>query len=164
MNNNVKYIVSPAQQYALEAAIDMNHPLLLTGEPGTGKTEMANWAVAYLNDKEGGYHPNVQVFNTKTTSKASDLFYTYDALSHFQAANLRGEQAVPPERFITLNAFGKAIAYSDPGRSEFADKFGLILPEKPQHTVVLIDEVDKAPRDFTNDLLDEIVNYRFSIR
>lgn len=161
----IKYIASPAQQYALEAALDMNQPLLITGEPGTGKTEMADWALDYLNQKTGNaYWPEVLRFNTKTVSKAADLFYTYDALSHFQAANMRGEQAVPVEQFITLNAFGKAVAYSNPARVEFAEKFRLVLPPKPMNAVVLIDEVDKAPRDFTNDLLDEILNYRFAIR
>lgn len=165
MSQSVKYIASEAQQYALEAAIAMKQPLLLTGEPGTGKTEMARWALHHLNQQNpGSYFPEVLQFNTKTVSKASDLFYTYDALAHFQAANLRGERAVPTENFITLNAFGKAIAYSDPGRVEFKEKFGLQLPATPMNSVVLIDEVDKAPRDFTNDLLDEILNYRFSIR
>jgi len=159
------YIASPAQQYALEAAIEMGQPLLITGEPGTGKTEMAEWALAYLNQKTGNtFWPEVLRFNTKTISKASDLFYTYDALSHFQAANMRGEKAASVEQFISLNAFGKAVAYSDPQRTEFAKNFGLSLPQLPMNSVVLIDEVDKAPRDFTNDLLDEILNYRFAIR
>lgn len=161
----IKYIASPAQQYALEAALEMNQPLLITGEPGTGKTEMADWALDYLNQKTGNaYWPEVLRFNTKTISKATDLFYTYDALSHFQAANLRGGPTASVEQFISLNAFGKAVAYSDPARTEFAEKFKLALPPKPMNSVVLIDEVDKAPRDFTNDLLDEILNYRFAIR
>ncbi|MCW5924717.1 MAG: MoxR family ATPase [Saprospiraceae bacterium] len=160
-----KYIPSPAQQYALDAAIEMNQPLLITGEPGTGKTEMAEWALDYLNQKNNNtYWPEVLRFNTKTISKATDLFYTYDALSHFQAANMRGEQAASVEQFITLNAFGKAVAYSDPARTELAEKFGLVMPQTPMNSVVLIDEVDKAPRDFTNDLLDEILHYRFAIR
>ena len=160
-----KYIASPAQQYAHEAALEMNQPLLVTGEPGTGKTEMAEWAQDYLNQKTGNaYWPEVLRFNTKTISKASDLFYTYDALSHFQAANMRGERAVPVEQFITLNAFGKAVAYSNPAPTELAEKFGLAMPQSPMNSVVLIDEVYKAPRDFTNDLLDEILNYRFAIR
>jgi len=165
MSHTIKYIANPAQKYALEAALEMNQPLLVTGEPGTGKTEMADWALDFLNQKNpGAFYPEVLRFNTKTISKATDLFYTYDALSHFQAANLRGERTVPTEKFITLNAFGRAIAYSDPARTEFAEKFGLELPQKPLNSVVLIDEVDKAPRDFTNDLLDEILNYRFAIR
>ena len=158
------YIPAPGQQHALEAAIRLGQPLLLTGEPGTGKTEMARWALDYLVAKnEAPYWPEVLKFNTKTTSKASDLFYMYDALSHFQAANLRGERTVRTEEFIDLQPFGRTIAYSDP-RPEFTEKFRLQLPDRPLHTIVLIDEVDKAPRDFTNDLLDEIENYRFAVR
>lgn len=158
------YIPAPGQEHALNAAIRLRQPLLLTGEPGTGKTEMARWALEYLGaQNQAAYWPQVLRFNTKTTSKASDLFYTYDALSHFQAANLRGERAVRTEEFIELQPFGKAIAYSDP-RPEFTEKFRLQLPERPMSAVVLIDEVDKAPRDFTNDLLDEMENFRFAIK
>ena len=163
-----KYIPSDAQIYALEAAYDMNLPLLITGEPGTGKTEMAEWALAHLSQKyPNAFHPEVLRFVTKTVSKASDLFYTYDALSHFQEANLRRNSEVElkaTEQFIRIEAFGQAIAYSDPSKMAFSEKFGLDLPAKPLHSVVLIDEVDKAPRDFTNDLLDELLNYRFRIR
>lgn len=158
------YIPAPGQEHALNAAIRLRQPLLLTGEPGTGKTEMARWALEYLSaQNQAAYWSQVLRFNTKTTSKASDLFYTYDALSHFQAANLRGEKAVRTEEFIELQPFGKAIAYSDPW-PEFTEKFRLQLPEKPMSAVVLIDEVDKAPRDFTNDLLDEMENFRFAIK
>ncbi len=158
------YIPAPGQEHALNAAIQLRQPLLLTGEPGTGKTEMARWALEYLGAKnEGAYWPQVLKFNTKTTSKATDLFYIYDALSHFQAANLRGERAARTEEFIELQPFGKAIAFSDP-RPEFTEKFRLQLSDKPLSTVVLIDEVDKAPRDFTNDLLDEMENFRFAIK
>ncbi|MEM9920404.1 MAG: MoxR family ATPase [Bacteroidota bacterium] len=164
MKKKSRYIVAPGQQYALDAAVELGQPLLLTGEPGTGKTMMASWAVDYLSEKfPNSFHPHLLRFNTKTTSKASDLFYTYDALSHFQAANLRGDHSTKTEDFISLEAFGQAIALSDP-KAEFGERFGMDLPEKSLDSVVLIDEVDKAPRDFTNDLLDEIENYRFRIK
>lgn len=162
--NDNNYIVSPGLQYALEGAIALGQPLLLTGEPGTGKTTFADYAVRYLNQKEGDiYHSGVLKFNTKTTSTARDLFYSYDALSHFQAVNLRGGEHKNPADFIELQALGKAIAMSNPQES-YAAKCRFLMPPQALSSVVLIDEVDKAPRDFTNDILDEIEYFRFQIR
>ncbi len=157
------YIASDALRIALEGALALRQPLLLTGEPGTGKTTLAQWAVHYLNEKyNNSFYPQPLRFNTKTTSAARDLFYTYDALSHFQAANLKGDSRKTAD-FIELQALGKAISMTNP-RQEYLERFRIDLPPKPQSSVVLVDEVDKAPRDFTNDILDEIENYRFQIR
>jgi len=157
------YIAPSALKYALDGAIRLGQPLLLTGEPGTGKTKSAEWALDYLQKKTGGFYPEVLVFNTKTTSAATDLFYQYDALGHFQAANLRSSDA-STSKYVTLRALGRAIAMSHP-KPEYRGLFGAdSMPEKPLNTVVLIDEIDKAPRDFTNDILDEIDNRRFFLR
>ena len=168
MRTNNQYIASAALQYALEASIEAKQPLLLTGEPGTGKTEMANWALQHLMQhpdySQYNFHPEVLRFNTKTTSRAGDLFYTYDALSHFQAANLPGAERTSADKHITLNAFGKAVLYSNPALHALARKLAIEPPDRPLSSVVLIDEVDKAPRDFTNDLLYEMVEYSFPIR
>jgi MoxR-like ATPase len=160
-----KYIVSPGLEFALEGAVELQQPLLLTGEPGTGKTTFAkDFALPFLMKKfKSKFHGEVLKFNTKTTSAARDLFYTYDSLSHFQSVNLRDGSRRPVADFIELQALGKAIAMSNP-KKEYAEKCRFELPEKPLFSVVLIDEVDKAPRDFTNDILDEIENYRFRIR
>lgn len=159
------YIISPGLRYALDGAIELGQPLLLTGEPGTGKTTFAqDFAIAYLNQKyNNSFHPEVLKFNTKTTSTARDLFYTYDSLAHFQSANLRAGNARNTADFIELQALGKAIAMSNP-LPEYANKCQYIAPEHALNSVVLIDEVDKAPRDFTNDILDEIEHYRFQMR
>ncbi|MEO0732013.1 MAG: AAA family ATPase [Bacteroidota bacterium] len=162
------YVLPAGLQEALDGAIHLNRPLLLTGEPGTGKTSLADWAAGHLHDRYAGadfaFSDTPLKFSTKTTSQARDLFYAYDALSHFQAANLRGttEGAVFKD-YLELQALGRAIAYSNP-TAELATLVNDELPKRPTGHVVLIDEVDKAPRDFTNDVLDEIDKLYFRLR
>ena len=160
------YVLPPGLKYALEGAIALQRPLLLTGEPGTGKTTLADWAAWYLHDhyrKQGiDFAERPLRFQTKTNSQARDLFYTYDALSHFQAANLQGKSDAQVGDFIELRALGQAIANSAP-QPEYQQLFRTEVPDKPQGTVVLIDEIDKAPRDFTNDILDEVDRMRFRL-
>jgi len=161
------YILHEELQNAVEVAIALGQPLLITGEPGTGKTKLA-WKVADELSKDGkaNFSPKPLIFNTKTSSAARDLFYTYDAISHFQAANIKQEAGQPTAKtadFIDLQALGKAIALTNPEKLD-ASRFATKLPAKPQSSVVLIDEIDKAPRDFTNDILNEIDNYAFRIK
>ncbi|MEM9834939.1 MAG: MoxR family ATPase [Bacteroidota bacterium] len=161
------YVLPVGLQYALEGAIALERPLLLTGEPGTGKTSLAAWAAWFLHHKykkEGiDFAEKHLHFSTKTTSQSRDLFYTYDALSHFQAANIGGKKEVKVGDFIDLQALGRAIAMSRPNK-EIQELVRTELPDQPRGAVVLIDEIDKAPRDFTNDILDEIDKMRFNLR
>ncbi|MFK7970909.1 MAG: AAA family ATPase [Bacteroidia bacterium] len=136
-----RYIAAPALRDAVNVAISLGQPLLLTGEPGTGKTQLA-YSVAYelgLDDP--------MVFNTKTTSTARDLFYRYDSLAHFHDAQLAEKGSIAVEDYITFEALGLAI-----------------LKSLEKRSVVLIDEIDKAPRDLPNDLLNEFETLSFTVR
>jgi MoxR-like ATPase len=154
---------------AVELAIALGKPLLISGEPGTGKTQLAHYVAWQLAQQTKG-RPNAfldkpLVFNTKSSSTATDLFYYYDAVSHFRTK----EDNCPAAQFIELRAYGLAIALSH-GKSSSLLK-GLddirqvkVLTDEPRSSVVLIDEIDKAPRDFPNDLLNEMENEEFDIR
>ncbi|MBC7775716.1 MAG: AAA family ATPase [Phycisphaerae bacterium] len=170
------YILDEPLQKAVEMALRFNQPLLLTGEPGTGKTQLAFKVAHQLHKQTEGnaemcFAPTPLRFNTKTTSQARDLFYIYDAIGHFQQANTRRtdagkEEILPLANFIELQALGKAIALANPNLKEYRSKFKFDYPDdvKPSSSVVLIDEVDKAPRDFTNDILNEIENREFFVK
>ncbi|WP_372367702.1 AAA family ATPase [Candidatus Uabimicrobium sp. HlEnr_7] len=148
----------------LEAAADMaillNQPLLLTGEAGVGKTQFAY----YLANKLGW---EVFDFDTTSASTAEEVFYTYDTLGRFSAVNLdqlKPEQA-KAANYIEYHALGKAILYSrakDDKIKEFLSN-KIELPDQPKRVVVLIDEIDKAPRDFPNDLLNRLEKLSFRI-
>ena len=157
LNDPAGYLAGEGLRDAVNVALTLGQPLLVTGEPGTGKTQLAA-SIAY----ELGL-PAPLVFQTKTTSTARDLFYRYDALGHFHDAQFSKEEA-PIEKYITYEALGLAILLSM--KPEEADAF---LPEAlrdtgPARSVVLIDEVDKAPRDLPNDVLNEIEQMSFTVR
>jgi MoxR-like ATPase len=186
-----KYVMPTEElRQAVNMCLWLQKPLLITGAPGTGKTQLA-YKVAYElaqlpAEKLEGLAPFIGEpfeFNTKTTSSASDLFYYYDAVKHFQQNAIRAsesnknsdegkETAKSAHSFIQLNALGKAILQSFGKKNILVDEKlkGLALLDKfeeledePRSCVVLIDEIDKAPRDFPNDLLNEIENYEFRI-
>lgn len=163
-----KYIPHPGLIDAAEVAVELGLPLLLTGEPGTGKTECANWIAHKFGIK------SVHKFVAKSTSVATDLFYVYDALSRFSSSQLgpfvkeERAKAADPKNFIDFSALGKAILYANEKKEilPFCSKSASTLehPGVPQRSIVLIDEIDKAPKDFPNDLLDEIANMQFRVK
>lgn len=152
------YRASQSLVDAVNVAIILGKPLLVTGEPGAGKTELA-WSVAW----QLGFHPPY-TFETRSTSNARDLFYTYDAIRHFRLS--QANKVANVLDFLNLNALGKAILYSNSKSriSSIDQRLSERFNERSDiQTVVLIDEIDKAPRDFPNDLLNEFAEQYFTI-
>ncbi len=141
LNNPALYRPSKPLADAVNVALMMGQPLLLTGEPGTGKTQLA-FHIAHFFGMDAPL-----VFNVQTSSTASELFYKYDALAHFQYNQNNKVQLTPADleaRFIHYNALGEAIKLK-------------------KRVVVLIDEIDKAPRDLPNDVLYALENLCFKV-
>ncbi|MEM6343347.1 MAG: MoxR family ATPase [Bacteroidota bacterium] len=159
-----QYIIDPALASAVSVAISLNQPLLLTGEPGTGKTRLAHKIAWDLHQQNPEFLPEPLVFHTKTTAVSQDMFYHYDAMRHFHDANIKkalAETAPPTENYIELRALGKAIALTQAAEIQ---KEHFVQSKQTRSSVVLIDEIDKAPRDFPNDILHEIENMEFAIK
>ena len=128
------YQLSPGLETAINMALAVGAPLLVTGEPGTGKTQLA-W---FLGDYFG---IEVLPFLVKSGSTARDLLYEFDAVGYLR----------------------EAYAARGDGASQARRRSGFLQPgplwrayENPNPSVLLIDEIDKAPRDFPNDLLHEL--------
>jgi len=146
----------------LEAAVNVSlllgQPLLLTGEPGTGKTQLP----FHLSNQFGWGDP--LVFEAKSSSTYRDLFYTYDALGRFHARDIK-EASKDAKDYIEYNALGLAILRTRK-KSDIEKYLGAKQKQThdgPKPSVVLIDEIDKAPRDFPNDILREIENRYFKV-
>ena len=160
-NDPVGYQASEALIDAVNVAILLGKPLLITGEPGTGKTQLA-YSIAHdlgLGElQEGRYKPFS--FTAKHNSLAKDILYTYNSLQHFSDANQAKAEGKSLDRhintYITYQALGKAIQAADPA---WASAKGL----EPKRSVVLIDEIDKAPLEFCNDLLGELEDMYFDV-
>jgi MoxR-like ATPase len=135
------YEPPPGLQAAVNVALALAQPLLLTGEPGTGKTQLADHLAHFFKLGEP------LVFNAQTSSAVKDLFYRYDALAHFQYAQTQKEPLTPEEverKFIRYEALGEAIRGG-------------------KRRLVLMDEIDKAPRDLPNDVLAALEKLEFSV-
>ena len=143
------YRPSKELEIAMNAAIAIGAPLLLTGEPGTGKTQAAYFAAWQLGLGEPIH------FQAKTNSQATDLLYDFDTVRYFRDAHLQGL------------AGDREAAHLN--KADYVEPRALWLAftaaeETGKPVVLLIDEIDKAPRDFPNDLLHEVQEMRFRIR
>jgi MoxR-like ATPase len=161
---------------ATNVALALGKPLLLTGDPGVGKSEFSRWLAheLCLGDREK--------FVVKSTTEATDLFYTYDTLGRFHDAQINTTNQKPTLnsnstettdnrslRYLKFQALGTAILNSLGRdfalREGFCDDIQSInISATPRRTVVLIDEIDKAPRDVPNDILEEIDKMTFSVK
>lgn len=144
-------------------AIELGMPLLLEGEPGCGKSRLAHALVYEFNNGQQSGPIKYYEWIVQSTSKAEDSLYQYDYIGRLQAAQISGilsqkeieESSSEPKNpatskdWVDLQPLGKAFKQSK---------------DKQEQSVVLIDEIDKADRDFPNDLLLAIESRRFFIK
>jgi MoxR-like ATPase len=131
------YVATPDLMLAVNAAIRLQRPLLIKGEPGTGKTMLAEEVAAALG------LPLLQ-WHIKSTTKAQQGLYEYDAVSRLRDSQLGDDRVRDIGNYIVKGVLWQAFEAETP-------------------TVVLIDEIDKADIEFPNDLLRELDRMEFHV-
>jgi MoxR-like ATPase len=131
------YVAPPDLTIAVNAAVTLERPLLVKGEPGTGKTELARQVAASLG------LPMVE-WNIKSTTKAQQGLYEYDAVSRLRDSQLGEARVHDVGNYIRKGKLWNAF-------------------EAPGKVVLLIDEIDKADIEFPNDLLQELDRMEFHV-
>lgn len=131
------YVAPPDLAMAVNAAITLERPLLVKGEPGTGKTELARQVAAHLRLP-------ILEWNVKSTTRAQQGLYEYDAVSRLRDSQLGEARVHDIGNYIRKGKLWQAF-------------------EAPEKTVLLIDEIDKADIEFPNDLLQELDRMEFHV-
>jgi MoxR-like ATPase len=131
------YLTSESLRSAVDCALALQRPLLVKGEPGTGKTLLAE-AIAQ------GLAMPLLTWNVKSSSRAQDGLYVYDAVQRLHDSRFNDHDVRDIEKYIRLGPLGESFA-------------------APERTVLLIDEIDKADLEFPNDLLHELDRMRFRV-
>lgn len=131
------YVASEELMRAVNIAMVLQKPLLIKGEPGTGKTVLAE-AIAKSLSKE------LIIWNIKSTTKAQDGLYVYDVVQRLYDSQFGGEGVDDIEKYVKLGKLGEAFTADD-------------------QVILLIDEIDKADLEFPNDLLWELDRMEFHI-
>ena len=132
-----RYLTSPALQAAVNCALALERPLLVKGEPGTGKTLLAEAIASALGTR-------LLTWNVKSTTRAQDGLYVYDTVQRLYDSRFGDGDVRDIRRYIRFGPLGEAF-------------------RSPDRVVLLIDEVDKADLEFPNDLLHELDRMRFRI-
>lgn len=131
------YVAPPELAMAVNAAVTLERPLLVKGEPGTGKTELARQVARALG------LPIIE-WHVKSTTKAQQGLYEYDAVSRLRDSQLGDERVHDVGHYIRRGKLWQAFA-------------------APERVVLLIDEIDKADIEFPNDLLQELDRMEFHV-
>nr|MDO8112816.1 MoxR family ATPase [Candidatus Sigynarchaeota archaeon] len=131
------YIASPELQNIVNVTITLGKPLLIRGEPGTGKTKLAHSISKSLGKR-------LISWNIKSTTKAKDGCYIYDTVQRLNDSRFGDKDISDIKQYIQLGPLGEAFAESE-------------------NVVLLIDEIDKADLEFPNDLLNELDEMQFTI-
>lgn len=131
------YLTNEALEAAVNAALVLQRPLLVRGEPGTGKTLLAEAVSAALGAPLLRWH-------VKSTSRAQDGLYVYDTVQRLHDSRFSAGDVSDARKYIKLGPLGQAFAAKE-------------------RVVLLIDEVDKADVEFPNDLLHELDRMRFTV-
>ena len=131
------YVADPELLRAVNIAMVLQKPLLIKGEPGTGKTMLAE-AIAQALNKQ------LIIWNIKSTTKAQDGLYVYDVVQRLYDSQFGGQGVDDIAKYVKLGKLGEAFTAEE-------------------QVILLIDEIDKADLEFPNDLLWELDRMEFHI-